>query len=279
LLALFLHKILRPYLLGSFRNSKGFILPRSGFSLVELSIVLVILGLLIGGILSGQSLIRAAELRSVSTEYQRYVTAVSTFKDKYFATPGDMTNAVSFWTAAANCPGNASQGSTTSATCNGNGNGRLWDAAASNEMFRFWQHLANAGLIEGTYSGVSGRDDYTWVGTATNSPRSKINQGLWLVASYNNASGAFTGSLFYNDLGRFFTLGAPASFWNSAAILKPEEAWNIDAKIDDGMPGRGKVTANVANGCNNAASGASFDATYTLSATTTSCMLAFIQAF
>lgn len=58
------------------------------FSLVELSIVLVILGLLTGGILAGQSLIRAAELRAVSTEYSRYITATQSFRDKYFAVPG-----------------------------------------------------------------------------------------------------------------------------------------------------------------------------------------------
>ena len=68
----------------------------SAFSLVELSIVLVILGLLVGGVLSGQSLIRAAELRSVTTEYSRYTTAISSFRDKYFALPGDMSNATSF---------------------------------------------------------------------------------------------------------------------------------------------------------------------------------------
>ncbi len=53
-----------------------------GFSLVELAIVLVILGLLAGGVLSGQSLIRAAELRSVIAEYQRYYTAVKIFNDE-----------------------------------------------------------------------------------------------------------------------------------------------------------------------------------------------------
>ncbi|MGB1539971.1 MAG: prepilin-type N-terminal cleavage/methylation domain-containing protein, partial [Rickettsiales bacterium] len=54
-----------------------------GFSLVELSIVLVILGLLTGGILGGQSLIRAAEMRAIATEYDAWKTAVNVFKDKY----------------------------------------------------------------------------------------------------------------------------------------------------------------------------------------------------
>ena len=76
---------------------------RAAFSLVELSIVLVILGLLTGGILTGQNLIRAAELRSVVTEFQTYQTAVMTFRDKYFALPGDMTNATDFWGEMTNC--------------------------------------------------------------------------------------------------------------------------------------------------------------------------------
>jgi len=66
---------------------------RSAFTLVELSIVLVILGLLVGGTLTGQSLIHAAELRSVVKDYEKYKTAMHVFEDKYFALPGDMTNA------------------------------------------------------------------------------------------------------------------------------------------------------------------------------------------
>ena len=66
------------------------IIHRDAFSLVELSIVLVILGLLVGGVLSGQALIQAAQLRAVSEEYTKYTTAALTFRDKYLATPGDM---------------------------------------------------------------------------------------------------------------------------------------------------------------------------------------------
>jgi prepilin-type N-terminal cleavage/methylation domain-containing protein len=84
-------------------------LKRNGFSLVELSIVLVILGLLVGGVLSGQNLIRASELRKYITLQNQYRTAISAFRDKYFALPGDMTNATAFWSAkaAANCTNNS----------------------------------------------------------------------------------------------------------------------------------------------------------------------------
>ena len=54
-----------------------------GFSLVELSIVLVILGLLVGGVLGGQALIRSSEIRSLIVDKDKYITAVQTFKNKY----------------------------------------------------------------------------------------------------------------------------------------------------------------------------------------------------
>ena len=136
-------------------DSKHFL---SAFSLVELSIVLVILGLLVGGILSGQSLIRAAELRSFTTEYSKYVAAVNSFKDKYFQLPGDMPNATSFWGAAHATPATClTTVGTGSQTCNGDGNGSISNAAAASqygEEYTFWQHLANAGLIEGSYTGI-----------------------------------------------------------------------------------------------------------------------------
>lgn len=72
-------------------------MPNGGFSLVELSIVLVILGLLVGGILGGQSLIHAAELRAIPTETEKYQTALNTFRMKYFALAGDFDKATSFW--------------------------------------------------------------------------------------------------------------------------------------------------------------------------------------
>ncbi|PZP85253.1 MAG: hypothetical protein DI582_06390 [Azospirillum brasilense] len=121
---------------------------KNGFSLVELSIVLVILGLLTGGILGGQALIRAAELRSVTSEYTRWVTATQTFRDKYFALPGDMSNATAFWGTQDPTPATcATTPSSSALTCNGSGDGLInpTSSPGSNELFRFWQHLAMPG--------------------------------------------------------------------------------------------------------------------------------------
>ncbi|MGB1539945.1 MAG: prepilin-type N-terminal cleavage/methylation domain-containing protein, partial [Rickettsiales bacterium] len=76
----------------------------TGFSLVELSIVLAIIGLLAGGILGGRNLIRSAELRSIITERKQYWDAVSIFHDRYMELPGDMSDAEDHW-GAATCPG------------------------------------------------------------------------------------------------------------------------------------------------------------------------------
>ena len=60
---------------------------QSAFTLVELSIVLIIVGLLVGGVLTGQALIRAAELRAITTEKDKYITTLYAFRDKYQALP------------------------------------------------------------------------------------------------------------------------------------------------------------------------------------------------
>ena len=132
---------------------------RNGFSLLELSIVLVIIGLLAGGVMTGQSLIRAAELRAVITEYQRYVTAMQAFRDKYMALPGDMKTATAFWgDDNTNCA-DAAVANGTPGTCNGDGNGNVdYNTAVSStsETYQLWKQLALAGLLEGNFTGLSG---------------------------------------------------------------------------------------------------------------------------
>lgn len=214
---------------------------RHGFSLVELSIVLVILGLLTGGILAGQSLIRAAELRSISSDYQRYVTAVSTFRDKYFALPGDFAKATSFWTASGTCPGVS--GTAAAGVCNGDGSGVLQQIATpSNELFGAWEHLALAGLIEGSYSGNTGDASVAINRTpiyGTNAPRSKISSAGWMFHSQGTITVVDT-LFFEGDYNNILSFGTVSPNGYGPAI-KPEEAWNIDTKMDDGKPGLGRV--------------------------------------
>ncbi|PZP84903.1 MAG: hypothetical protein DI582_07515 [Azospirillum brasilense] len=157
-----------------------------GFSLVELSIVLVILGLLTGGILGGQSLIRAAEIRSIGVDFNRFSTATYTFRDKYMGLPGDITNATQFWGAAHATPATCrTTASTTQATCDGDGNGNLTTTGGAtnltHEMHRYWQHLANAGLIEGTYTGVGANNPTSQDGSlpGVNSPRLRVGQSVF----------------------------------------------------------------------------------------------------
>lgn len=216
---------------------------QSGFSLVELSIVLVILGLLIGGVLTGQNLIQAAELRSASKEYTNWQTAVNLFREKYMAIPGDMINATSFWgTASGACatPGTAT--GTAPQTCNGNGDGNISDystAARMYESVRFWQHLANAGLIEGSYSGVQGPLNEWSMVAGTNVPRSKYRNGTWAV-TYRVSTWTGDGTYFNGNYGNYYQLGTSTGGWPNGGFL-PEEIWNLDMKMDDGKPGTGKV--------------------------------------
>ena len=260
----------------------------NGFSLVELSIVLVILGLLVGGVLSGQSLIRAAQLRAVTTEYKRYYAATQSFRDKYFALPGDMTNATSFWGIAGGTGSDATCQTTVSTdarTCNGNGDGTVTFSTGSYEYFRFWQHLAAAGLIEGTYTGMtSGANLYA---PGVNIPVTKLGSNIgWFV--YTDAT--VSGHAFFFDgtnRGRFSVLIPNAAApYGSYGTMSPTDTWNIDTKMDDGKPATGSVVSTWGSAfsqsgtsCTTAASGADLTAIYVLTNNNTDCTPIFRYQF
>jgi len=264
------------------------------FSLVELSIVLVILGLLTGGILGGQALIHAAELRAVPTEYTRWITASQTFRDKYFALPGDMTNATAFWGTAAACPGNNTDTTTTGVpTCNGDGNGQLSNGSPSiaNETYRFWQHLANAGLIEGQFTGVSNNANSTSTSdsrTTPNVPRSKFDQNIhWNVVIVGSPD--YTNTIYFDgNYGNALRFGTGTNTLQRSILA--EDAWNIDTKMDDGKPGTGNVTslknmasATITQACSEpaytVASSIAAQSTYVLTNTAANCSLVIKTGF
>ena len=254
------------------------------FSLVELSIVLVILGLLTGGILAGQSLIRAAELRSVTTEYQKHIASVQTFRDKYLSLPGDMTNATRFWGDDNAACADAAIPNGTPGTCNGDGDGRVeYNGAgaggSTQENVQFWKQLQLAGLVEGSYTGLAGPSTPQEAVLGTNTPTSKMSNTGWSVwytaAPYVGSATVYAGT--YLNILTFGTKLGTSTMQGVA--IRPEEAWNIDTKVDDGRPAYGKLFAGVWDSCTDATSETDFASDYLLTSTATACSLFFREAF
>lgn len=261
-----------------------------GFSLVELSIVLVILGLLVGGILTGQNLIKAAELRSVTQDVNKYQAAVYSFRDKYQALPGDMPNAVRFWGAQAGTLNDGPDSTcmaldvnspaTGEETCNGNGNGQV-SGAGWYEIWRFWQHLANAGLTEGQYAGVPGDATVTSVGIAGfNMPPSRASQGAGFAVTFIASVTTSGGALFPGPYGNVMRFGGHEGVDQDPGLITPEDAWNIDTKMDDGKPGTGDVRTyanNTRPDCTSTDVAAT--AEYLVQGTISGCNLFFMTGF
>lgn len=237
---------------------------KSGFSLVELSIVLVILGLLTGGILGGKSLIDAAELRAVTTEFSQWQTAVNTYRQKYMDYPGDMETATRFW---------------PDDTDNGNGDGVIGYHGSAyggsdqpTEHFLFWQHLALAGLIQGEYTGESATGSSWHHAAGENAPVSKFGSASWAVDSTSDHENVMFDVPRSNVL-EFGMPGVEEMVYGAA--MTPEEAWNIDAKLDDGLPGKGGVVAIRWNDCTNATARTMLDSVYELAEDSALCSLMF----
>ena len=256
----------------------------SAFTLIELSIVLIIIGLVAGGVLVGRDLIRAAEIRSIITQEQSYVAAVNTFKEKYNCIPGDCPNATDFFgVKAAGC----NDATDVTHTCNGNGNGVLnigiSTTTNSNETFLFWQHLANSGLISaGSLSGVEGDLSEVHCIPGNNTPMPKLSNASWSAINQNNISFAADSDAFPLDWGNFFAIGkidTAANGWINRSVLTPAEAYNIDIKIDDGKPASGSVVARWFLNCTNASSASDLSTTYNLTTNVVSCIPQFIKAF
>ena len=256
----------------------------SGFTLVELSIALVIIGLIVGGILTGHQLILAAEQRRVISEFQGYVTAVNTFKARFNAIPGDMLRAEDWWGSMTNC-GVASPSGNGEQTRNGNGDRQLWEAnnpSETGEIFTFWQQLVNAELISGYYTGISGPASSWDVVLGENSPRT--GDYGWSTGTWSNIPS--TDPCCYQiNYGNFLLVGNEVTgTWNQDPFLSPESAQNIDEKIDDGLPARGKVIALFWNDqCAAATDGGhaddDFGATYKILDDSIQCSLIFKKAF
>ncbi len=125
-------------------SNRKLITKNKGFTLVELSIVIIIIGFLIAGIAAGQSLIKQATINSVITDMQNFQTAYNGFLLRYGGVPGDITNADIYW------PAGSTGCAAASLTCNGNGNGLVEpgnNGAGVDEAGAAWRELALANMI------------------------------------------------------------------------------------------------------------------------------------
>jgi prepilin-type N-terminal cleavage/methylation domain-containing protein len=113
---------------------------QKGFTLVEIAIVLVIIGLLLGGILKGQEMITQAKIKNVVADFSGISAAYYGYQDRYRAIPGDDLNAASRWSGATAGNGNGVVLGAYNLTC----------ATATEESCQWWDHLRRAGFVAGS---------------------------------------------------------------------------------------------------------------------------------
>jgi len=203
-----------------------------------------------------------------------------------------MPNATSFWGIAAGATGNnllcRNTASTDAKTCNGDGDFAISSTPGQGpEQTRFWQHLMNAEMIEGQYSGAYhggsyGRDE-------TNSPTGAFNSSIWTIVYVGSITvsarmfiGEYSNVLYIQKLDPTSTSPFPL-----LPFLSNEEIYNIDKKIDDGLPAQGEVTvyAPFGTGLDECATdsapvtSSSLNATYKLDSITPVCVLFFRNQF
>ncbi|MFH2135674.1 MAG: prepilin-type N-terminal cleavage/methylation domain-containing protein [Pseudomonadota bacterium] len=120
---------------------------QSGFTLIEIAIVLVIIGLLLGGVLKGQELINSAKVKNLAGDFKNVPIYIYGYQDKFRSLPGDDANVANHVTGGTVCTPAAD------AKCR-TGNGLIdgkWDATdKSEESFVFWEHVRKAGLLSGS---------------------------------------------------------------------------------------------------------------------------------
>lgn len=213
-----------------------------GFTLVELAIVMIIIGLLIGGVLKGQQLIENAKVTAAISEFKSFQTAMISFKDSYGALPGDMSNASRRLSGCAtgnsnNCTdgnGDAIIGGVTT-------NIATFNTLGSAETLQAWKHLALADLITGVDpTAGTAAADLAWGATM---PKSSMRGGYVII--YNNDQ---WGNAEYGHVIRMQNGMQAINSGAGAAPASPLQAYQIDIKLDDGIPQEGLITSDDAQG-------------------------------
>ncbi len=215
---------------------------KNGFTLVELSIVMIIIGLLIGGILKGQELIQNARVGALISQVKSYSAATLTFQDSYGSLPGDIVSATTLipdCNAGNFCGGGNGDlvvGLRDPNAFNLNQAGVLTIPAA--ETTYFWKHIQLAGLIDG----IKPNSDPTAPAWGETHPYNELTNGGFTVYTADRN----------RDVGRGMgvRLQQVVNGTSSSRVATPMIAQKIDTKMDDGRPDWGSVQADSeASGC------------------------------
>jgi prepilin-type N-terminal cleavage/methylation domain-containing protein len=234
---------------------------KTGFTLIELSIVLVIIGLVAGGIFVGKDLINTAMVNSQIKQIQQTMIAINTFKAKYGYLPGDLpsdkvdTLAFTPRSSGMNDMGNyVIQGYYGLGATNG--------FCQSGEPVLFWADLGDADLIPKLAVATSDRvgNTYTYIDGTTNSysladilPKAAIGNGGFMYI-WSGGPGLRWNNLRHNGK-NYLGIAAISSIEGGTDStsgvqmnMTPLTAYQLDSKIDDGKPQAGKITAIYVDG-------------------------------
>jgi len=227
----------------------------NGFTLIEMAIVLVIIGLIVAGVLVGSDMINAAAVRMQIAQIEKYQSAVNTFKTKYNnQLPGDIDNAdaVAFGFAARGSYAGEGDGNGVIEIISHNASGDNWGggSAVSGEGAVFWMDLSQANLIDGSFNSALTSStiatSVTGGAVSTYLPPAKLGGGAYVYVWSGGINGGDSQNYFgiagINDANGVpinYQFGGAHRFVVSAITVL--QAYNIDNKIDDGSPLSGRV--------------------------------------
>lgn len=216
----------------------------SGFTLIELSVVLTILALITGGILGGKSLIKAAEMRATIKQLKEYEVAVNAFEIQYKAIPGDYSRATRMW------PGQTEDGNDDGyVKCQFN-HVSPDEAYFGGERPEFFRQLNLAGFIAESF------DASRILGEGYPAIKMRPSYGMFATGPWDhgatniaNLPDYFTGRVYMALMvcqPSFFET-SNSQFNDHCGVFTPEELWQIDTKMDDGRALYGKLIAQSTN--------------------------------
>ncbi len=222
--------------LGKTMSKHNKTIAQAGFTLVELSIVIVIIGFLVAGIAAGSNLVKQAQVRSVISDFQQFQTGYNGFVGRFNAVPGDFATAYTYWTGAGSCAETATAG-----LCNGDGDGIVEPGTTStlDEVSKAWKQMQLAGFVGAGIVVVP--TTLVALTPGANAPNSKISGTGYFISGTADltrgsaavAIGFGAGSTNYVYIGRATSTANVLNLVDGA--LRPEEAFNIDSKLDDGV--------------------------------------------